>query len=581
MKIGGIGAVLEGLLCTDTYNQQVNRTVLAGPFPVWDDSQMARILSPRSRLQVRYASRYGIYGLVESALGRRLLQAEQELNVSLLYAHTAFGAYRHEILLVDPTHLDPGIRQAYTAALQAEFGIDADRYSHDPEWRLFIDLAVPLLRMLEALTADVASDPAQRFLIAHDWMGMPAVLAAQLTRPGTWSTLFYAHEVAPVRRLVEEHEGHDTRFYNVMRQGHAWDMYLDNLFGDQQDLYKVPLLHQASRCDAVLAVSDLVMDELRFLGSAFRHKPLDLVYNGVPDQTATLAMKQESRARLQAYCANLLGFIPNYVMSHVTRMVLSKGLWRDGKVLSHLAHLLAQDNRQSAVLFVLSTALVTGRHPHQIREWEQAYGWPVQHRTDNGELTGAEIPFFYDVVEPFNRDHGNVKIIFVNQFGWDQEHCGVRMPADMDFADLRTGTDLEFGQSIYEPFGIAQLEPLAQGALCCTSSVCGCRGFVQQLRTRDIEVPLYLEADYVSLPPSWWNASPFNALDIGHTIRNQVEDTNSFRVAQQIHALLPRTDRTRAQYLETGQAASQAMSWDVVARNYFIPALTRLQSRLP
>ncbi len=580
MKIGGIGAVLEGLLCTDTYNRHVSRTILAGPFPVWDEGQMARILSPHSRLQVRYASRYNIFGLVETALGRRLLQAEQELNIGIFYAETSFGPYRHEILLVDPTQMDPVAREAYTAGLQAEFSIEAGRYSYDLEWQLFIDLAVPLMRVLDILATDTAARPAQRFLIAHDWMGLPTALAARLGQPVTWSTLFYAHEVAPVRRLVEEHAGHDTRFYNVMRQGLDWNLYLDNLFGDQHDLYKVPLLHQATQCDAILAVSDLVVDELRFLGAAFQHRPLDLVYNGIPTQATTLAEKRESRSRLQAYCANLLGFAPDYVMSHVTRMVLSKGLWRDGKVLSHLARLLAQDHQQSAVLFVLSTAAVTGRHPHQIREWEQTYGWPVQHRTDNGELTGAEIPFFHDVVEPFNRHHPNVKIVFVNQFGWDRNRCGERMPADMAFADLRMGTDLEFGQSIYEPFGIAQLEPLTQGALCCTSSVCGCRGFVQQIKARGIEVPLYIEADYVALSPSWWNASPFNALDIGHALRNQVEDANSLRVAQQIHALLPRTDRTRAHYLELGQEASQAMSWEVVAQDYFIPALTRLQARM-
>ncbi len=581
MKIGGIGAVLEGLLSTDAYNHHVQRTILAGPFPVWDNTQMARIIAPHSRLQVRYASHFNIFGLVEPTLGRRLLQVEKELNVRILYAQTEFGTYRHEVLLVDPVSMDPAIRTTFTTELQARFSLDPGQYSYDPEWQLFIDLAVPLLRALEALVIEEPPGPAQRLLIAHDWMGLPTALATDLKRPGTWSTLFYAHEVAPVRRLVEEHPGHDTRFYNVMRKGQDWGLYLDNLFGDQNDLYKVPLLHQATHCDAILAVSDLVVDELRFCGSAFHDTPLDLVYNGVPTATTTLAEKQEARTRLLAYCTNLLGFTPDYVMSHVTRMVLSKGLWRDSQVLAHLARLLAQDGGQSAVLFVLSTALVTGRHPDRIREWEQSYGWPIQHRADNGDLIGAEIPFFYDVVEPFNRQHPNIRIVFVNQFGWDRGHCGERMPADMSFQDLRVGTDLEFGQSIYEPFGIAQLEPLAQGALCCVSSVCGCRGFVQRIVDhQDMELPLYIEADYVTLEPSWWNASPFQALDIGLALRDQVEAAHSLRVAQQIHTLLPRTDSMRVQYLARGQHASQAMSWEVVARDYFVPALRRLQDRM-
>ncbi len=39
------------------------------------------------------------------------------------------------------------------------------------------------------------------------------------------------------------------------------------------------------------------------------------------------------------------------------------------------------------------------------------------------------------------------------------------MPEAMSFDDLRAGTDQEFGQSLYEPVGIAQLDPLATGAL--------------------------------------------------------------------------------------------------------------------
>jgi len=33
------------------------------------------------------------------------------------------------------------------------------------------------------------------------------------------------------------------------------------------------------------------------------------------------------------------------------------------------------------------------------------------------------------------------------------------MPQDMTFLDIRQGRRRRFGQSIYEPFGIAQLEP--------------------------------------------------------------------------------------------------------------------------
>lgn len=578
LKIGGIGAVLEGLLGAHAYNRAVTRTILAGPFPIWDASQMDRIVSARSRLRVRYASRYGVFGLVEPDLGRRLLQVEQELNIGIFYATASYGRYEHEVLLVDPSGMDRQDIHTFSYVLWEQYGVDVARYGYDLEWQGFVDLALPLARALEALTALEEPRRTHRFLVAHDWMGLPTAFAARMLQPQAWSLLFHAHEVAPVRRLVEEHEGHDTRFYNVMRAGRDAHMYLDNIFGSQHDYCKVPLLHQAARCDTILAVSELTVEELHFLGADFQQGSIDLVYNGIPAQTTTLAEKQESRARLQAYCQNLLGYRPDYILSHVTRMVMSKGLWRDARVLAHLAHFLYRDG-QTAVLFVLSTSLPTGRAPDRIRQWEQAYGWPVSHWVDNGDLLGDEIPFFFDVVEPFNRFHANVKIVFVNQFGWDRARCGLRMPADMTFDDLRVGTDVEFGQSIYEPFGIAQLEPLTQGAICCTSSACGCRGFIQQVRHKGLDVPLYTEADYIALPDTWWSASPGNALDIDRNVRNRLEESNSFEAARRIHALLPRDEETRTRYLETGQAASRAMSWEIVAAQYFVPALARVQAQ--
>lgn len=579
LKIGGIGAVLEGLLSTETYNRHVARSILAGPFPTWDAAQMDRIVSPRSHLQVKYASRYGIFGLVAPELGQRLLRVERELNVDILYAETRYGRHRHEVLLVDPTRMARETVHAFAHDLWREYGVVAADYGFDLEWQGFIDLAVPLARAIAALVQDAAPELGRPCLIAHDWMGMPPIMALQMRQPGAWSSLFYAHEVAPVRRIVEEHAGHDTRFYNVMWQGRDWNLYLDNLFGSQHDLYKTPILHQASRCDGILAVSDLVVEELKFLGAAFEQAPIDLVYNGVPFQSTGLAEKNESRERLRAYCHNLLGFRPDFVFSHVTRMVLSKGLWRDMKVLSHLAELLHRRGPRTAVLFVLSTSVVTGRAPDRIRHWEEAYGWPVGHRADNGDLVGPEVPYFFDVVEPFNQTHANVKVVFVNQFGWDRSRCGARMPRDMAFQDLRVGSDLEFGQSIYEPFGIAQLEPLTQGAVCCTSSACGCRGFVQRVTETELEIPLYVEADYVNVPDPAWNASPHRALDIDQTVRNRVEDEISQDVARRIYALLPFDDRIRARHLEVGQAASRAMSWEVVARDCFLPALHRVRDR--
>jgi hypothetical protein len=332
-------------------------------------------------------------------------------------------------------------------------------------------------------------------------------------------------------------------------------------------------------CDGLFAVGDLVVDELRFLGGALAHAHIDLVYNGVPAADTTILAKLESKRRLQVYCENLWGYVPDYVFTHVTRLVLSKALWRDLRIMDHLDGML-YDQGKRAVLFVLSTASPGGRHPEWVAAWEEQYGWPVGHRGDNGDLIDLEASFFFDGVEPFNQRSRQSKVVFVNQFGWDQEHVGKRMPAEMEFLDIRRGSDLEFGQSIYEPFGIAQVEPLNYGALCCVSNVCGCVGFAQRAAEGLENLPNMVVADYVSLPPDYWLGSPYDALWIDRSVRDWLESQNSAAAARAIAERLPTSRAEMEALLARGQEVAHRMSWDVVARDYLLPGLYRLQSQV-
>jgi hypothetical protein len=226
-----------------------------------------------------------------------------------------------------------------------------------------------------------------------------------------------------------------------------------------------------------------------------------------------------------------------------------------------------------AVHFVLSTAAPAGRRAEWVEAWESQYGWPVGHRADNGDLIDQEVPFFFHAVEPFNSRAQQSRIVLVNQFGWSQARCGKRMPADMEFDDLRRGSDIEFGQSIYEPFGIAQVEPLSYGALCCVSSVCGCNGFVRQVAGDFAQAPNLVIADYIALPDRYWLGSPYDALGINQSVRDRVEQQHSYTAAQTIMQRLPRDESAMQTLLEQGQALAHQMSWEVVARDYLLPGL--------
>jgi hypothetical protein len=156
------------------------------------------------------------------------------------------------------------------------------------------------------------------------------------------------------------------------------------------------------------------------------------------------------------------------------------------------------------------------------------------------------------------------------------------MPPDMTFADLRRGTDVEFGQSIYEPFGIATVEALTYGALCCLASMCGAIGFIERAAAETggrARLSNLVVADYVTLPQGYWMGSPYDALGIDQGIRDWIEGANSERAAHMLLARLPQNDEARAALLASGHAAAAAMSWDVVARDYFLPAVARVLRR--
>ncbi|MDB5300061.1 MAG: hypothetical protein JWO87_1724, partial [Phycisphaerales bacterium] len=201
---------------------------------------------------------------------------------------------------------------------------------------------------------------------------------------------------------------------------------------------------------------------------------------------------------------------------------------------------------------------------------EQNYHWPVVHREGHPDLSGGEAAYYAGIQE-FNAQSRNIKVVFINQFGFEQRLCGARMPADMEFHDIRKGSDAEFGQSIYEPFGIAQVEPISFGGICVFSNVCGCAGFVEHAAGG--ATPNVIVADYTDLPEK--GLRPEQLLAIGQPERDQIEHTVAAMVANELMARLPRTPAEFEQFIERGYELAQKMSWDAVAREYVLPGIQR------
>ena len=509
-KIGGIGAVLHGLLTSRTYLDVATRNILVGPFWPTDAHGEGR-LGPAG--EVLYSSLDSLY---RSPLAERFREIEQTYDVGIVYGRRKFAdkatgiVSTPEVLLIDVSRFDKAKIDAFKYELWQKFGIDSGRYENIWDFEQYMRPPPPRpSAALHALGATGASEPCVIF--AHEYMGMPTALAAILEGDrGNFRTIFYApRNAATMRKIIEGHPGHDTMFYNVMRSAMAQGLFVEDVFGDQSGYYKHALLKATRFCDGIFAVGDFVRKEIRFLGPDFIHVDSQLAYNGVPCWKLTVDEKAwPARQKLRAYCNNLLGYEPDYVLTHVTRLVPSKGLWRDLRVLEHL-ELMLRERGETAVLFTLSTE-VPGRRGDDIRRMEQNYHWPVVHREGLPDLSGGEAAY-YEGVQEFNARSRMAKVIFLNQFGFDQKLCGNRMPADMEFMDIRKGSDAEFGQSIYEPFGIAQVEPISFGGICVFSNVCGCAGFVEHAAGGP--TPNVIVADYTDIPDK--DLHPAQLLSIG------------------------------------------------------------------
>lgn len=576
VKIGGIGAVLDGLLTSKPYQQQVERTILVQPLYTTAGHVDDR-LGPDG--EVLYSS---LDGRTRNQYGPAFDRIKLDWNVQIVYGHRLFRGLGStmetnvEVLLIDVRHMDFHRINQVKSRLWEFCQLQSDRYEHCWDFDEWVKLAGPALACLEAIGAPEVRGGAGKVrpagagcvIVAHEFMGMPTALLAAADTRHDYRTVFYAHEVATMRRLVEDNPGHDTMFYNVLSQAISEGKFVEDVFGDQHGYFKHPLVSRARLLDNVLAVGDYVIKELRFMGRAWEGVQVDLSYNGIPACKISMAEKLASRGRMQQYAANLLGYRPDYLFTHVGRMAVSKGLWRDLDVLSHLDAEFVRQGK-TGVLLVLSCGSAP-RRPVDVRAMEQDYHWPVAHREGAADLSPPEA-MYYVWVQQFNARHRNIKAVFINQFGFDRDLAGQAVPENASLEDLHIASDVEFGQSIYEPFGIAMLEPLTYGGLCVVSNVCGCKGFVDDV-TGGADATNVIVAEYTDL-----NGQSGYSLDemrkIGRLVREATEQKVSKHVAETLLARLPADDAARETLLRSGYQLAMKMSWDEVAKSYFLPAL--------
>ena len=566
-KVGGIGAVIAGLVTSEAYDEAVSRTILVGPLLTTDRPVNYRLGEGG---QVIYSS----LDAIETPPWREKFHPiERTYDVGIIYGKRNVAdpcTGRHvdaEVLLVDVFHSNQKRLNLFKAELFKKFAVPSQQFEDAWEFEQYVRLAEPAFEALKAIGCDGADKHV--VFLAHECMGMPTALKAVLNGSPNMRTVFYAHEVASVRPIVEDCPGHDTTFYNVLGKASQDGLSLEEVFPEVFANYKHALVKAGRYCDHVFAVGDYVEEELRFLDQHFQTQPIDLVYNGIPAKDLSLTEKLTSRGRMQQYAENLFGNRPNWVFTHVCRPVLSKGIWRDLAVLHQMDSALA-DRGETAVYFMLGT-LAGQRRIQDIRHMERVYGWPVTHEHGYPDLCGGE-EILGEMFDNFNRNHQAVRAVLVNQWDWSRQVCGDRMGEEMTFADIRAGTDVEFGLSVYEPFGISQFEPLCFGAICVVSNVCGCMGFARKGAAGKAFDDNIIEGDFLEVPDGKTIAE---LLEMPAGLRDRIESLESRRLAALVLARLPRDEATIAKRIAGGYELARNMSWQHVTKEYFLPSLSR------
>lgn len=555
-QIGGIGTVLEGLMISPEYKSRVSRSILIGPM-----GGHVHIPNPNLRLgemgKVLYSS---IDGIDELGLAAKFQPIEWAFDVSIAYGTRRYDqpsqhrSGEAEVILIDVSHVNEQRNNAFKARLWEEFGLDSARYQTGWDYEEYVRLAEPAYYAINALLKD-SDFPC--VLFSHEFMGMPAALKSIMDGGDKFRTIYHAHECPTARRLCEDHPGHDTMFYSVLDTAQAKGLYVEDVFGNLDDMMRHALVKRTCLLDGIIAVGDRTRDEIKFLSKDFDDKDVTLVYNGLPTHKVDIKLKNKQRSYLQDFSHKLLGFTPDILMTHVARPVISKAIWRDLQVCHEMEAMLEKQDRK-AVLYILTSAGGT-RSKADVEHMSKSYGWPLHHKAGYPDLCGPEVELANEAAE-FNLNHKNVKVVLVNQFGWGPDLVGPYCHKDLDMAGLRIATDVEFGAADYEPFGISPLEPLACGAICVISDACGCEGFVRHT-TKGKTVTNVIVGKY-TLPGG--EKPVKELLKITAADRKKVELVQAKRIADLLIKDVPQTDAQRKKLIESGTKLVDKMGWDQV-----------------
>ena len=174
-KMGGIGAVLEGLLTTRSYNEAIERTFLVGPlFSGADLGELDTVLYRASE------------GITDTPHAKALGEIELVYHVEIVYGQRKFVDKNKnvttltDVILVNVSSSNEAQTSQFKWDLYENFDIESSRYESEWEYEEYLRLAEPAYDALQVLIGGKTNTPV--FVISHEFMGMPLALKTLIER---------------------------------------------------------------------------------------------------------------------------------------------------------------------------------------------------------------------------------------------------------------------------------------------------------------------------------------------------------------------------------------------------------------
>ena len=161
-KMGGIGAVLEGLLTTHSYNEAIERTFLVGPlFPGADLGELDTVFYRASE------------GITDTPHANALSEIEQTYQVELVYGQRQFVDKNKkvttltDVILVNVSSSDESQTGQFKWQLYEHFNIESNRYENEWEFEEYVRLAEPAYDALRVLIGEKTNTPVFILSLIH------------------------------------------------------------------------------------------------------------------------------------------------------------------------------------------------------------------------------------------------------------------------------------------------------------------------------------------------------------------------------------------------------------------------------